>query len=318
MRSSMRRYCIQLSTRKTSRHTPSRSRSRNTATAARRAAASGAADGRRRSARAACRSGSGIAPPPAPRRARCRSRRLAGPARLSARVSDCASTCSGRRERYSSSTVRPNMTPAGARPTRPACRRNGHMNEPAASPPAVWYSASERALTQSGTSICTVVVGGQHADPAAAGQQQGREGDPQRAGQAQRQQAGRQQAGGGADQAAPQRACTRRTSTLPRMAPRPSAPNSRSGAAVGGPRQRHSGRQAGEGAQHDHARHGGMLGVAQRRAQQALGRQAALGHRASSARSPRSGRRSRSSPGRAQRAQQGRRWPDRPRARRCS
>ena len=54
------------------------------------------------------------------------------------------------------------MTPAPASapdtPSVPA--KWPHMNEPAASPPkmAVWYSASERALTQSGTSICTVVL----------------------------------------------------------------------------------------------------------------------------------------------------------------
>ena len=80
----------------------------------------------------------------------------------SARASDVVSRCSGSRERYISATVMPSMMPAVARapetPMVPA--KWPHMKEPAARPPkmAVWYSASARALTQSGTSIWTVVL----------------------------------------------------------------------------------------------------------------------------------------------------------------
>ncbi|MNR29281.1 hypothetical protein D3C85_1466590 [compost metagenome] len=80
----------------------------------------------------------------------------------SARASDCASTCSGRRDLYSRATVTPSMMPAAdSAPDTPMVPAKWpHMNEPAARPPkiAVWYSARARAFTQSGTSIWTVVL----------------------------------------------------------------------------------------------------------------------------------------------------------------
>ncbi|KAG1189590.1 hypothetical protein G6F35_014063 [Rhizopus arrhizus] len=136
------------------------------------------------------------------------------------------------------------------------------------------------------------VVGGQHADPATTGYQQRRKRDPQSAGQAQRQQAGGQQRSGHGDQ--PARAQGGLHAAHEGAAQDCADPQRaqhvavQQGAAflllVGQQRQQRpqgAGRQAeGERAQHDDARHGGMLGVAQRgdhAFEEAFGRQATLG-----------------------------------------